>query len=78
MDVHLGIECRMHIYRPDGGPIELGDFFDKFIDFIESNGWACGGETQQIDLDLDSEMGEADENQEASSVTATDPTAHGR
>lgn len=53
--MHLGIESRMHIYSPDGDSIDLGVFFDKFIDFIESNGWACGGTTEQVDLDSEEE-----------------------
>jgi hypothetical protein len=43
-----GIEISGSIYA-ENGEIDHDEFTDKFIDFIESNGWYFGGGTKQVD-----------------------------
>lgn len=46
----LGIEIGGCVFA-DNGDIDLDDFLDKFIAFVESNGWHYGGGTNQVDED---------------------------
>ncbi|EPD52059.1 hypothetical protein MHH33_12960 [Paenisporosarcina sp. FSL H8-0542] len=46
----LGIEIDGCVFA-DNGDIDLDDFLDKFIEFVESNGWHYGGGTNQVDED---------------------------
>uniref|UniRef100_C5DAY0 Uncharacterized protein n=1 Tax=Geobacillus sp. (strain WCH70) TaxID=471223 RepID=C5DAY0_GEOSW len=46
----LGVYIEGCIYaNDDNKSIEHDEFWDKFIDFIEANGWHFGGGTKQID-----------------------------
>ncbi|BDH62493.1 hypothetical protein MTP04_26230 [Lysinibacillus sp. PLM2] len=46
----LGIEIDGCVFA-DNGDIDLDNFIEKFIEFIEDNGWHFGGGTNQIDSD---------------------------
>lgn len=46
----LGVEIQGCIFANDEGlDISHDEFWDKFIGFIEGNGWHFGGGTTQID-----------------------------
>lgn len=45
-----GINMHMTVYRQDGKPLDHDEFMDKFIAFVESNNWYCGGSTYAEDL----------------------------
>ncbi|WP_172249972.1 50S ribosome-binding protein YggL [Saccharibacillus deserti] len=43
-----GIEIKGSVFA-DVGDVDHDEFLDKFIDFVESNGWSFGGGTKQVD-----------------------------
>ncbi|MEK5232774.1 hypothetical protein MHB42_13485 [Lysinibacillus sp. FSL K6-0232] len=46
----VGIEINGCVFA-NNGDIDLDDFLDKFIEFIEENGWHFGGGTNHVDED---------------------------
>jgi uncharacterized protein YggL (DUF469 family) len=52
MKKRLGIHIEGCIYAVDEHvDIDHDEFLDKFIDFVEANGWMFGGGTYQVDED---------------------------
>ncbi len=45
-----GIEIRGHVWREDEEPIDIEDFWDKFITFVEDNYWKFSGSTSVENL----------------------------
>lgn len=47
----LGIEINGCLFSKKDEDIDLDDFLDKFLKFVEDNGWHYGGGTNQIDTE---------------------------
>lgn len=50
MEPLIGIKISGCIWRLDDQPLDTDWFWDKLLDFIESNDLLCGLTTSQVDL----------------------------
>ena len=51
----IGIYIRGNIWNKDEKPLDGGDFWEKFIEFVEVNNWLYGGTMSEVDLNKDDE-----------------------
>lgn len=49
----MGIKVSVNIWREDEEPLDPDVFWDKFIDFIQSNNWLMAGNVDHIDMNVE-------------------------
>ncbi|WP_391117130.1 hypothetical protein [Psychrobacillus sp. L3] len=47
----IGVQIEGCIYTNNGNDLKHDEFWNAFIDFVESNGWNFGGGGSQIDYE---------------------------